>query len=172
MSNVTILAVLRNPRLAGHLHAYLDAQRPHFRPVVVATPAEALEELRERRFDSVWYEVDEHATGLAEVAMIYAPHEVIALVSDHGVASISLDQGASAVAFLGEQGSPWPVCARLTEVALGREAQLRALQLTEQRFEAAIRAPVLVCGTGRLPIVSSSSTNGGGVCSAIFTPMR
>lgn len=140
MSEVTILAVLASSRLHPQLKAYVEAQRPHFRVHVVTSSEDALVALQERRFDSVWYECDDRATGLAEVAMVFAPHEVIALVSDQGVASMSLDKGASAIAHIGEQGSPWPVCAGLTEVALGREAQLRALRLTEQRFEGAIRA--------------------------------
>ncbi len=139
MSEITLLAVISTASLATQLRAYMQAYQPRFQLHVVPTSAEALALMRERQFDTVWFEYHERATGLAEVAMMFAPGELIALVNDHEEAASSLDQGATSIVFRSDDLSAWPTSVRLTEVAIGREAQLRALQLTEQRFEAAIR---------------------------------
>jgi two-component system, sensor histidine kinase and response regulator len=138
MATISILAVAPSSALAAQLRAYLKAYQPRYSLQIASSASEAVSLLQERSFDSVWFESGARALGLAEVAMVFVPHEVIAVVRGHDEAVLSLDQGASSVAYFDDDTPPWPLCVRLTENALGREAQLKALQLSEQRLESAI----------------------------------
>ena len=139
MSDISLLAVIPNSAIATELQRYIKSYEPRFDLRIASSPAEALAAIQERHFDIVWYQYEKKGLGFAEVAMMVAPRDVIAVVKNSEGAVASLDEGAAAVANYDADSPPWPICVRLSEVSIGRQAQLRAIHLTEQRFEAAIR---------------------------------
>lgn len=143
MSDISLLAVIPNPSIEAQLRAYLKAYEPRFTLHLATSPAEALTAIQEQHFDLVWYLYEKRGLGFSEIAMMQAPREVLAIVRNSEGAVASLDEGAAAVAQYDPDSPPWPICVRLSEVAIGRQAQLRVHELTEQRFEAAIRGAQL-----------------------------